>query len=798
VLRRSLSAGGEAAYHGSGGEVFSPGSDVAAASSARHFGRFVILKELGCGSQGMVFHAHDPVLSRDVALKIPRPETLISAQLQARFARESQAMARLSHPHVVTVYEVGQLGPVLYIASQYCPGPTLALWRKSLAGPVDVRLATELTALLAEAVDYVHRQGILHRDIKPGNILLEPAPANCGKYATWSALPFVPKLADFGLARLSEASALGTQSGLALGTPAYMPPEQAEGRQEEIDERTDLYALGAVLYELLTGQPPYGGQSPLEILRGISTRVLRSPRLLRRDVPRDLAAICLKCLEPDKQHRYPTAAALAADLRRFQEGRAVQARPVGMVAATWKRCRRQPVLAAISFALLVSLLAGFGAVSWQWRRAEISRKQAQANYEQARRAVTAFFEKLNGDDVFKDPAVQTARLELLKVAQQYYHEFERAHGSDRQLELNLAEANYRTAFIINTVGSRAEALNLYKHSLPLWERLVARYPSLPEPRYFLVKTHTHIGLLHDVFGRFDVAEKSHEQAQQLAEEFVRRHPDEIGLQNELAASHRALGRLQSRQGEFEQAQQSLEHARRILTTLVEEIPSDWELQRALGGVHYDIGNALRAQSRYEQAITQFHDSRKILEHLVDHERNEPWSRSELADTYQRLGQVFFDMDQLPRAQTYFEKSLQIRQALAAAFPQVTSKQHALADSYMKLASIARAQRRWDDALAAYEQARQIRKVLANDQPGPSLYHRTLAETLCRLAEAYFYRGDRAAAQQWFLESRKIYLWLEETGYPLPNRSDLTLIDRGLDHVQQALSSRTNSATTPAH
>ena len=282
----------------------------------RRFGRFSIVREVGRGGFGVVFLAVDPDLRRQVALKVPRPEVMVAASIRRRFLREAEAASRLDHPHIVPVYEVGEEGPICYIASAYCEGPTLAEWRRGRTTPVPWIEAARLVAVLAAAVAHAHERGILHRDLKPGNILLQPReasdPANeadCEDLAS-----YVPRICDFGLAKLLDEVSQETCSGLAIGSPPYMAPEQAAGRTREQGPATDVYALGVILYELLTGRPPLRGETDLETLRLISDQDPPSPRALRPGLPRDLETICLKCLEKRPDRRYAGASELAEDL----------------------------------------------------------------------------------------------------------------------------------------------------------------------------------------------------------------------------------------------------------------------------------------------------------------------------------------------------------------------------------------------------------------------------------------------------------------------------------------------------
>src|SRR5262249_48577207 len=338
-------------------------------------------------------------LDRIVAVKMISAAACAGPGGLARFHTEAQAAARLQHPNVVGVFEVGEHEGVPYLVLEYVEGGNLA--QQTAGMPVPARQAARLIEALARAVHSAHRAGIIHRDIKPANVLLAPTPGQKPAILpssdidlTWRTADlegFVPKPPDFGLAKqLDEAHGL-TETGAIVGTPSYMAPEQAEGTAGEVGPATDVYALGALLYELLTGRPPLRGVTRLDTLQQVICDQPVAPSRLVPGLPADLETVCLKCLEKEPHKRYQSALALAEDLARFLAGEPVRARPVGRLERCWRACRRRPVLAGMSAALALAVLVGLALVLWQWRRAEenftaaeTARAEAEAHLKEAR------------------------------------------------------------------------------------------------------------------------------------------------------------------------------------------------------------------------------------------------------------------------------------------------------------------------------------------------------------------------------------------------------------------------------
>jgi WD40 repeat protein len=350
-----------------------------------HIGQYALIRELGQGGMGVVYLAEQTNLKRAVALKVIRHGVNATPEEVARFHAEAEAVARLQHPNIVQIHEVGSQDGVYYLALEYVNGGSLD---QHLAGtPQDPRAAARLIETLARAVHHAHQRGILHRDLKPANILLSRIEGRGSLSSARSSIlelrSSIPKITDFGMAKRLEPGDARTPSGLVLGTPSYMAPEQASGKYGTVAASVDVYGLGALLYELLTGRPPFKGATALSTLEQLTSQEPLAPSRFQRHLPRDLETICLKCLEKEPGKRYASAEALAEDLGRFLAGRPIVARPTRLWGRVWKWARRRPVDAGLTAAVLLVTVVGLTGIVWQWRRAVAERDNALRQWYRA-------------------------------------------------------------------------------------------------------------------------------------------------------------------------------------------------------------------------------------------------------------------------------------------------------------------------------------------------------------------------------------------------------------------------------
>lgn len=359
LLRCSMeppSAGGDGEGHVFQGEL------------PRVFGDYVLEDLIARGGMGVVFRARQVALNRVVAVKLLIGGVFAGPSALSRFRQEATVAAKLKHPHIVTVYEVGEHEELPFFSMEYIEGEDLAALTNGK--PVSSRMAAEWMRSIADAVQHAHENGVLHRDLKPSNVIIDPFQQ--------------PRVTDFGLAQRLDLDARITVSGQALGSPSFMAPEQARGEKTGASVRSDLYALGAVLYQLLTGRPPFVGESIAAVLHQVEDRDPLPPRRLNPGVAQDLEVICLKCLEKDPGKRYASVRELSEELNRFLRGEPIRSRAISPAERTWRWAVRRPAIAGLLMALVLALAGGSVGVLYEWHRAELQKGEA---VKQAARAL---------------------------------------------------------------------------------------------------------------------------------------------------------------------------------------------------------------------------------------------------------------------------------------------------------------------------------------------------------------------------------------------------------------------------
>jgi eukaryotic-like serine/threonine-protein kinase len=393
--------------------------DATAPHRIRYFGDYEIVREIARGGMGVVFEALQMSLHRKVALKMILGGQLADEDAVRRFYIEAEAAANLDHPGIVPIFEVGQHEGQHYFSMGFVEGQSLS--HRLAEGLLPARVAAELIRRVSEAIEYAHQRGVIHRDLKPANILLD----GNGN----------PRVTDFGLAKKVQADSKLTGSGQIMGTPSYMPPEQAGGNRGDVGPAADVYALGATLYALVTGRPPFQASTAMDTVIQVIGDEPVPPRRLNPTIPRDLETIVLKCLEKEPGKRYGSAAGFAGDLRRFLNGEPILARPVGPAERTWRWCRRNPVVASLASGVVLALLLGTVVASFFAVRASRNATAARANLVLANRETDRANEAAR-------KAVNEARRADLEAQ----HVREEKQLSDRRLyvaEINLAQQAYR-------------------------------------------------------------------------------------------------------------------------------------------------------------------------------------------------------------------------------------------------------------------------------------------------------------------------------------------------------------------
>ncbi len=664
-----------------------PFRDISTSSSA-HFpliSGYEILVLIGRGGMGVVFKAIDVRLNRLAALKMILAGAHAKQEDLVRFRIEAEAIAHLQHPNIVQLYEAGDHEGLPYFALEFVDGGNLQ--NKLTETPLSFEEGARLVEQLARATFFAHQKGIIHRDLKPANILLTSEG--------------IPKIADFGLAKRLNQESGHTAAGDVLGTPSYMAPEQAAGKNSEIGTATDIYALGAILYDILTGHPPFKGSTVMDTLHHVIFSEPVPPARVRGDIPADLETICLKCLQKDPQKRYSTAEALADDLRRYLTGEPIQARPTPLWERTWKWAKRRPTAAAlalVSIAAVLLLLVGGFAFAFQERthrqevvkerevaikerdRADEQQQLAQTHYHLAKLAVDKMLTRVAEEKLVNQPRMSRVRRDLLKSALNFYQKFLNYEGPDEQLRWETAQAYTKVGDIQKLLGQNPEAQAAYQSGVVMLQELIQQNSQKPDYHLALGQTLANLGVLYQVKGDLAQAEKSLKRSVEVLSQLDKNHPEVSSYQFQLGKTYNDWANFllveRRDSAEAKQAyQQALKQFLQVNTS-EQNIHYQDQLARATGNLA-----TLLVDSQPDIAREKYHRSLQAYQKLNRRFPDYPEYRKELGKTYLNLGELALQKEAFARALEYFSLAEQQLTSLVKDYPAVVDYNHLLALTY---------------------------------------------------------------------------------------------------------------------
>lgn len=695
---------------------------------------YEITGTLGRGGMGVVYKARHIRLNRVVALKMILAGAHASPDDLARFQNEAEAVASLQHPGIVQIYEIGEHEGLPFFALEYVEGGCLSL---RIAGePQPPREAAQLTEAMARAIHVAHRAGVVHRDLKPANVLL----TDDGR----------PKITDFGLAKRTDADVTQTRPGAILGTPSYMAPEQALGKSDQVGVRSDVYSLGAILYEILTGRPPFRAATPVETLAQVGNDEPVPPRQLNSKIPIDIETIVLKCLQKDPRRRFETAESLADDLRRFLAGELIHARPVSQFERAVNWSRRHPAAAAL---VLMVCLAATGIVTFGTLyhvRLRHEMHIAEENLGYAREAV----DKMLGqaERLLPTPETVPARRALLDEAKKFYAIFRAQRSHNVRIRIDVARADRRFAEVQRQLKQIEDAQESFRRAIDALEQLDREFPELPEIRSELAISSNFLGELLRLTGDLDGATAKYRRAVELQTALSVSHPSR-NHQKELAHSLYNLGIATMDRGNPVEADAIFRRTIEIQESLVAKHPTFIEARQGLARSYLNHAVLLRLENRLDDAEKAYLEAIRLYESVTKAIPDEPSYRLELAQAFNNFGNLFFGQPaRRLDAEPPFRAALDILNWLAKTYPSMPDYQEELGNAYNGLGSF-HYPKNLDQAAENWTLASKIFAELQTAHPTVPVYKSRAGLVTANLARLARNRGDYSLATTLYEQAR---------------------------------------------
>ncbi len=704
------------------GSFVTPGEVEPLPEFAEEVPGYELLGELGRGAMGVVYKARQVGLKRIVALKMILSGGRASQAELHRFRTEAEAVARLQHPYIVQVFEIGEHQGLPFFSLEFVEGGCLA--DKIAENPMPLREAAELVRKLAEGMACAHENGIIHRDLKPANVLLTREGD--------------PKITDFGLAKKLEEDSGATRVGAIMGTPSYMAPEQAEGRNDLIGPHSDIYALGAILYDLITGRPPFRGATLLETLTQVRTAEPVSPARLHPKMPHDLETITLKCLQKEPKKRYHTARDLVEDLRRFLAGEPILARPVSPLERSWKWCKRNPAAAALIAVSALSLLAiAAGGVAYARsetlraeeaerlrQEADSQRDRAQEHFRQARAAVDEMLSRVGQEQLGYEPRMEQVRRDLLEKAAAFYDRFMQLESADPSVRQEAARAARKVGDARALLGQQAEAEQAYRRSLELLDAVLQEAPQDVAARQDLAAATNNLANQLRVARRFDEADALSARAIELYRQLADEAPEDRVRQRELALAYYNRSLLEQERGKIAEAAVNLLSARQLQQKLLTLDPNELQTREELART-YNAQGALQMSSRVGEAEQNLLEALSLYQGMAKQYPKNARVREGLLDTTSKLGELL-RTSRPSDAGPLLRRAVELGRQLVADYPTVPDYQRQLASARTSLGVWQLADGRRAAAKLSFDQALQDRQRLTQNFPLRPDFQRELA------------------------------------------------------------------------